>query len=183
MAEKHPRRAGGWHAGMPARRLGEEARRGRHRPARRPGGPGSRDRAIAPQNQSKILHCPRTGRIPGPAGPPVQRIRTSFPMKATRINLALAYVAGLAGSLWLGYQVRFNFAVPADTERTFLPVFAWVVGFKLFCLWRFGQFDAFLGYFSLPDFSRLFWVLSAASLMVFGASTQLGSDYAPPRGV
>jgi FlaA1/EpsC-like NDP-sugar epimerase len=104
-------------------------------------------------------------------------------MKTTRIGLVLAYAAGLVGSLWLGYQVRFNFAVPADTERTFPLVFAWLIGFKLFCLWQFRQFDAFLGYFSLPDFSRLSWVLLATSFFVFGVSAQLGSDYAPPRGV
>jgi FlaA1/EpsC-like NDP-sugar epimerase len=40
-----------------------------------------------------------------------------------------------------------------------------------------------LGYFSLPDFSRLFWVLFATCLVVFGISTHLGSDYAPPRSV
>ena len=104
-------------------------------------------------------------------------------MKTTRIGLVLFYAAGLAGSLWLGYQVRFNFAVPADTERTFPLVFAWLIGFKLFCLWRFRQFDALLGYFSLSDFSRLSWVLLATSFFVFAVSTQLGSDYAPPRGV
>jgi FlaA1/EpsC-like NDP-sugar epimerase len=104
-------------------------------------------------------------------------------MKTTRIILVLACAAGLAGSLWLGYQVRFNFAVPADTERTFPLVFAWLIGFKLFCLWRFRQFDALLGYFSLSDFSRLSWVLLATSFFVFGVSAQLGSDYAPPRGV
>src|SRR5260370_17974842 len=104
-------------------------------------------------------------------------------MKTTRIGLVLAYAAGLVGSLWLEYQVRFNFAVAADTERTFPLVFAWLIGFKLFCLWQFRQFDAFLGYFSLPDFSRLSWILLATSFFVFGVSAQLGSDYAPPRGV
>ncbi|HTA31318.1 MAG TPA: polysaccharide biosynthesis protein, partial [Candidatus Cybelea sp.] len=104
-------------------------------------------------------------------------------MKTTRTSLVLFYAVGLATSLWLGYQVRFNFAVPAETEHTLPLVFAWVIVFKLFCLWRFREFDAFLGSFSLPDFSRLAWVLLATSLVVFGVSTQLGSDYAPPRGV
>ncbi|MDE3066466.1 MAG: polysaccharide biosynthesis protein [Verrucomicrobiota bacterium] len=104
-------------------------------------------------------------------------------MKTTRLNLLLSYAAGLAASLWLGYLVRFNFDVPADTERTFLLVFAWVTGFKLLCLWRCGQLDVVPEYFSLPDFSRLSWVLLATSFVVFGVSAQLGSDYAPPRGV
>ncbi len=91
-------------------------------------------------------------------------------MKTTRIGLVLFYAAGLAGSLWLGYQVRFNFAVPVDTELTFPLVFAWLIGFKLFCLWRFRQFDAYLGCFSLADFSRLSWVLLATSFFVFAVS-------------
>jgi len=82
-------------------------------------------------------------------------------MSFTRISLVLSYAAALVGSLWLGYQLRFDFAVPQEAERTFLLVFAWVIGFKLFCLWRFRQFEVLLGYLSLPDFSRLFWVLLA----------------------
>jgi FlaA1/EpsC-like NDP-sugar epimerase len=104
-------------------------------------------------------------------------------MKINRATLVLSYAAALAVSLWLGYQVRFNFAVPADTERTLLLVFAWVIGFKLICLWRFGQFDALLDYFSLSDFSRLSWILFVASIVIFGVSAQFGSAYAPPRGV
>jgi FlaA1/EpsC-like NDP-sugar epimerase len=104
-------------------------------------------------------------------------------MRTTRISLVLFYAAALAASLGLGYQVRFNFAVPADTESTLLLVFPWVIGFKLVCLWRFRQFDALPDYFSLSDFSRLSWILLATSFVVFGISTQVGSDYAPPRGV
>ena len=47
-------------------------------------------------------------------------------MSFTRICLVLSYAAALIGSLWLAYQLRFDFAVPAETERTFLVVFAWV---------------------------------------------------------
>lgn len=104
-------------------------------------------------------------------------------MNFSRVSLALSYAAALVGSLWLGYQLRFDFAVPPETERTFLLVFAWVIGFKLLCLWRSRQFEVFVGYFSLPDFSRLLWVLLATSLIVFVISTHLGSDYAPPRSV
>ena len=104
-------------------------------------------------------------------------------MNITRIPLVLTYAIALVGSLWLGYELRFEFAVPEATERTYLLVFGWVISLKLICLWRFRQFEVLLNYFSLPDFSRLFWVLLATCLVVFGVSTKLGSDYAPPRSV
>src|SRR5437867_11061842 len=80
----------------------------------------------------------------------------SVAMNSTNIRLVVAYAAALLGSLWLGYQLRFDFAVPEETERTFLLVFGWVVSFKFFCLWRFRQINVLPDYFSLPDFSRLF---------------------------
>ena len=43
--------------------------------------------------------------------------------------------AALVGSLWLGYQLRFDFAIPEEAQRTFLLIFPWVISFKLFCLW------------------------------------------------
>jgi len=107
----------------------------------------------------------------------------SPPTNATCKRLVLAYAAALIGSLWLGYQLRFDLAVPPATERTFPLVFGWVIAVKLICLWRFRQFDVLPGYFSLPDFSRLCWVLFGVCLFVFGVSQHLGSDYAPPRSV
>jgi len=61
--------------------------------------------------------------------------------------------------------------------------FTWVISLKLLCLWRFGQFDVLVGYFSLPDFTRLSRILLAVSVVVFGVSMQVGSAYAPPRSV
>jgi FlaA1/EpsC-like NDP-sugar epimerase len=101
----------------------------------------------------------------------------------TRIALVLAYAAALVVSLWLGYQLRFDFAVPAVMEKSFPFVFTWVILFKLACLWRFHQFDVLPGYFSAPDFSRLQWILLATAFVVFGLSPYFGWDYAPPRSV
>lgn len=104
-------------------------------------------------------------------------------MKATHFRLVLFYSAALVASLWLGYHVRFNFSLPAETVSTWPLVFAWVISFKLLVLWRSRQFEAFLDYFSVADFSRLCWVLLATSLVIFCVATQVGSDYVPPRGV
>src|SRR5881394_621360 len=107
----------------------------------------------------------------------------SYIMSLTRLSLVLSYAAALLGSLWLGYQLRFDFSVPEEIRRTLLVVFTWVITLKLFCLWRSRQFEVLPSCFSLPDFSRLLWIVVATSLIVFGISTQLGSDYAPPRAV
>lgn len=110
------------------------------------------------------------------------RVLNRIPM-LPRTTLIVSDIAALVGSLWLGYQIRFDFSVPAEIQRTFPLIFLWVVSLKVFCLWRFRRFEVLLGHFSIPESSSLFWALFVPSLFIFGVSTQLGSDYAPPRGV
>lgn len=107
----------------------------------------------------------------------------SFNMELNRFKLLLAYAGALVGSLWLAYQVRFNFEIPLETHQTLVLVFTWVICFKLLCLWWGGAIDAFLGTFSLSDFSRLSWITLAMGFALFCVSTWFGSTYAPPRGV
>ena len=104
-------------------------------------------------------------------------------MGLRRLSLVLSDFAALLASLWLGYQIRFDFSIPAAIQQTFPLIFLWVIALKLLCLWRFRQFEVLLGYFSIPESSRLFWALFVPSLIVFAVSNQLGSDYAPPRSV
>ena len=65
-------------------------------------------------------------------------------MKYMRVGFVFAAAATLAGSLWLGYQLRFDFSVPADVAQVALLASLWVVSLKLFCLWRFRQFGVLL---------------------------------------
>src|ERR1051326_8573730 len=104
-------------------------------------------------------------------------------MPLSRVNLILWDVAALLASLWLGYEIRFDFAVPAAAQHTFPWIFPWVVGLQVFCLWRFRQFEVLLGYFSIAEASQVFWAMFITSLFIFGVSTQMGSDLAPPRSV
>ncbi len=104
-------------------------------------------------------------------------------MKFVRVCYVVAAAATLAGSLWLGYQLRFDFAVPADVQKVALLASVWVVSLKMFSLWRFRQFQVLLRYFSLSDFSSLFWGLFTASLFIYGISSHLGWAYAPARSV
>src|SRR5215471_1294909 len=104
-------------------------------------------------------------------------------MPASRVTLIFSDIAALLASLWLGYQIRFDFSVPAETQHTFPLVFLWVVALKVFCLWRFRRFEVLLGHFTVSESSSLFWALLVPSLFILGVSNQLGSDYAPPRSV
>src|ERR1051326_3862802 len=100
-----------------------------------------------------------------------------------RLSLVFADLAALLVSLWLAYSIRFDFTVPLEAQRTFPFVFPWVVSLQLFCLWRFGQFEAVLGSFSASECSRLFWSLFVPAFITFAISNQVGSNFAPPRSV
>jgi FlaA1/EpsC-like NDP-sugar epimerase len=104
-------------------------------------------------------------------------------MKLLRGCFVVATTLTLVGSLWLGYQLRFDFSVPAQVRAAALIASVWVVSLKLFGLWRFRQFHALLRYFSVSDFTGLFWALFTSSLFVYGISSHLGWAYAPPRSV
>jgi FlaA1/EpsC-like NDP-sugar epimerase len=104
-------------------------------------------------------------------------------MPLSRVTLILSDIAALLASLWLGYQIRFDFSVPHETRHTFALVFLWVIALKVFCLWRFRRFEVLLGHFTVSESSSLFWALLVPTLFILGVSNQLGSDYAPPRSV
>jgi FlaA1/EpsC-like NDP-sugar epimerase len=104
-------------------------------------------------------------------------------MKSTKGFLFFAYSATLIASLWLSYQLRFDFAVPAEVRRTFPLSLAWILSLKLLFLWRSRQFAVLPGFISTSDFSTLSRILFGASLIAFGISSQLGWKLAPPRGV
>src|SRR5438093_9519467 len=102
-------------------------------------------------------------------------------VRSTEIKLFISYLLALFGSLWLSYQLRFDFKLPPDIRRSLPAAFTWFLLLKFICLWRFRQFQVLLGYFSMPDFSRLFYCLLTATVLGFIISTHVGSDYAPPR--
>ena len=87
-----------------------------------------------------------------------------------KMTLVLCDIVALLLSLLLAYQIRFDFVVPAETRHTFPLIFAWVIAFKIFCLWRFRRFEVLLGYFSTSEASLLFWALFVLSLFIFGVS-------------
>ena len=66
--------------------------------------------------------------------------------------LTFLYLALFLVSLWLSYQLRFDFDVPSQFYASqFLVACVWILPLKLICLYGFGQFDGLLSYFSIPD--------------------------------
>lgn len=104
-------------------------------------------------------------------------------MKFLRAGFVVATAVTLAGSLWLSYLLRFDFSIPAQVGKGALWASLGVLSLKLFGLWRFRQFNVLLRYFSIPDFTGLFWALFTSSLFVFGISFHLGLRSALPRSV
>lgn len=103
--------------------------------------------------------------------------------RCTQGYLFFTYAATLIASLWLGYELRFDFSVPAEVRRTFLPSLAWIMGLKLLFLWRSRQFAVLPGFVSTSDFSTLFRLLLGAGMIAFVVASELGWNLAPPRGV
>jgi len=98
------------------------------------------------------------------------------------------YFGLLVGSLWLAYQLRFDFFVAGyQSDKPYLEsiprVILWVVSVKLFVLVVFRQFSGVLSYFGTPDLYRLARAVFVASAVVGIARVQSSSFSVPPRGV
>ncbi len=97
--------------------------------------------------------------------------------------LLLLYTTELSASLWMAYELRFDFMVPLAAQQERLVVLLWLVPLQLVLLGLFHQFSSLLGYFSTPDLARMFHALalSATVAMVLWVVGRAG--IAPPRGV
>lgn len=99
------------------------------------------------------------------------------------LALILVYTAVLAFSLWLAYQLRFDFDVPTRFSANALPVFIAAGTIKLLFMMGFHQFDGLLTYFSIPDLKRLVAACAAGTFLLAVLWSTIGIDFAPPRGV
>src|SRR6266478_1104808 len=82
--------------------------------------------------------------------------------------LLLLYAAELGASLWMAYDLRFDFALDAVSHHERLIVLLWLVPTQLILLALFRQLTPLLGYFSTPDLTRMFHAL------FIGVSVTLG---------
>ena len=97
--------------------------------------------------------------------------------------LLLLYAGGLALSLALAYELRFDFALEEKYKQQLLKHIPWVVVLKLILLFAFGQFEGLLSYFSLPDLNRLFRASFLSFAIIVSVWLASWGAYAPPRGV
>lgn len=81
--------------------------------------------------------------------------------------LAVLYALILVASLWLAYEVRFDFEVPAEFRPDFGRALWYVLPIKLLGLYFFGQFRGLLSFFRVPDLTRVFAALFLSSLVFF----------------
>ena len=79
--------------------------------------------------------------------------------------LLLLYASELAASLWLAYELRFDFTVDAASRQERYFVLLWLVPLQLVFLGLFHQLTPLLGYFSTPDLGRVFHALTISSII------------------
>jgi len=115
-----------------------------------------------------------------------------FPLKNFRPDLSppkrfavlsLLYAAELIASLWLAYELRFDFAVEPGYQHERLFVLLWLIPVQLILLGLFHQLRTLLGYFSTPDLARMFQALTISSVIAGIVWLWPGPGFAPPRGV
>ena len=104
--------------------------------------------------------------------------------KAVRQSyLLVAYAAGLVASLWLAFQLRFDFNVPSEYFAHADWIFLGLIGAKLLLLVAFGQFGSLLSYFGFHDLGKILAVCLIAAALALGVWFGFGVLYAPPRAV
>ncbi|MBI5770145.1 MAG: polysaccharide biosynthesis protein [Verrucomicrobia bacterium] len=97
--------------------------------------------------------------------------------------LAAAYAGIVSASIYLAYEVRFDFLVPEQHQQERMRLLPLVVAVKLVGLVSARQIGTLLTYFSIPDLIRLFWAMAGASLFLLLPRTFGWNDFAAPRGV
>lgn len=115
-----------------------------------------------------------------------------FPLKNLHLDpsppkrfavLLLLYTTELTASLWLAYELRFDFAVDTGYQDERLFVLLWLIPLQLSLLGLFHQLRPLLGYFSTPDLARMFQALTISSVIAGMVWIWPGPGFAPPRGV
>ena len=97
--------------------------------------------------------------------------------------LLLLYTMELSASLWMAYELRFDFTMDVAAQHERLVVLLWLVPVQLVLLGLFHQLKSLLGYFSTPDLAKMFHALSISAVIALAVWFIEGAGVAPPRGV
>lgn len=98
-------------------------------------------------------------------------------------TLAAGYALVLIASLYLAYELRFDFAVPANFEPGRLAAVVVVVGLKLVGLLWLRQLDTMVTYFSVPDLLRIVAAAGGTLLLLLLLWPLINNVLLVPRGV
>jgi len=98
------------------------------------------------------------------------------------VTLQVLYSAILVASLYLAFQLRFDF-YPAPYMNRFKLGLALSLGLTLPSLWLFGQFRSLLSYFGLPDAQKIIYATLISSLGMLACWYFGLIHLSPPRGV
>jgi FlaA1/EpsC-like NDP-sugar epimerase len=106
------------------------------------------------------------------------------PSPSTRsITAITAYTAILAASLYIAYEIRFDFTVPPEFQIERLRLIGYVLAGKLILLVLFRQTGSVLRYFSIPDLFGIGGAMGIASMSMLASRWLNGGHYLVPRGV
>ena len=99
--------------------------------------------------------------------------------------LLILYLLGLIFSLYLAWQIRFDFAVPQTLQSSVWLSAFWIVPLQLIILAFARQFSGLLSFFAVQDLVRLFiaMISSAILVLVMWWAFKQTSPLIPPRGV
>jgi FlaA1/EpsC-like NDP-sugar epimerase len=113
------------------------------------------------------------------------RLLSVFHLLFSRRSLTAltAYAAILAASLYLAYEIRFDFALPLEFQHERLRLIKYVVLIKLILLIVFRQTGSVLRYFSIPDLFRIGMAMAGASALMIASRWLNGGTYIIPRGI
>ena len=98
------------------------------------------------------------------------------------LTLLACYTLLLTFSLYLAYELRFDFGVPQQYQTERLYSLFWVVPLELVMLYVFGQFRGFLSYFRIPDLLRIFGSLICVGIFMVVMWMAMPRQ-TPPRAV
>jgi FlaA1/EpsC-like NDP-sugar epimerase len=107
----------------------------------------------------------------------------SFERLQRLLAIAIAYAAVLTASLYLAYELRFDFVVPEPFQMDRLLALFAVVGVQLVALVLLRQMDTMVTYFSVPDLVRIVVAISGALLLLLALRPFVGAAIIMPRGV